>query len=142
MPVRSADAVWEGDLKSGKGKVKLGSGAFEGQYSFSTRFEDGKGTNPEELIAGAHAACYSMALSVGLGKFGFVPTKISTTAKVTLDKVGDAFRITLIKLYTEAVVPKIDEKQFAQIAEGTKSACPVSVALSATKIELEAKLVK
>jgi osmotically inducible protein OsmC len=142
MPVRSADAVWEGDLKQGKGRVKLGSGAFEGQYSFSTRFEDGKGTNPEELIAAAHAGCYSMALSAGLGKAGFTPTRISTTAKVTLDKVGEGFKITLIKLLTEAQVPKIDEKQFVQIAEATKSGCPVSVALSATKIELEAKLLK
>jgi len=142
MPVRSADAVWEGDLKQGKGRVKLGSGAFEGQYSFSTRFEDGKGTNPEELIAAAHAGCYSMALSAGLGKAGFTPTRISTTAKVSLDKVGDGFKITLIKLLTDAQVPKIDERQFAQIADATKSACPVSVALSATKIELEAKLLK
>jgi lipoyl-dependent peroxiredoxin len=142
MPVRSADAVWEGDLKQGKGRVKLGSGAFEGQYSFSTRFEDGKGTNPEELIAAAHAGCYSMALSAGLGKAGFTPTRISTTAKVTLDKVGEGFKITLIKLLTEAQVPKIDEKQFVQIAEATKAACPVSVALSATKIELETKLLK
>ncbi len=142
MPVRSADAVWEGDLKSGKGKVKVESGSFEGQYSFSTRFESGKGTNPEELIAAAHSGCFAMALSAGLGKAGFTPTKISTTAKVTLDKVGEGFKITLIKLYTEASVPKIDEKQFAEIATATKSGCPVSQALSATKIESEAKLVK
>jgi osmotically inducible protein OsmC len=142
MPVRSADAVWEGDLKQGKGRVKLGSGAFEGQYSFSTRFEQGKGTNPEELIAAAHAGCYSMALSAGLGKAGFIPARINTTAKVTLDKVGEGFKITLIQLHTEAQVPKIDEKTFAQIAEGTKAACPVSQALSATKIELEATLLK
>ena len=141
MPVRSADAVWEGDLKSGKGKVKVESGTFDAQYSFSTRFESGKGTNPEESIAAAHSGCFAMALSAGLGKAGFTPTKISTTAKVTLDKVGDGFKITLIKLHTEAVVPKIDEKTFAEIAEATKSGCPVSQALSATKIESEAKLV-
>jgi osmotically inducible protein OsmC len=142
MPVRSADAVWEGDLKQGKGRVKLGSGAFEGQYSFSARFEQGKGTNPEELIAAAHAASYSMALSAGLGKAGFTPKRITTTAEVTIDKVGEGFKITLIQLHTEAQVPKIDEKTFAQIAEGTKSGCPISQALSATKIELEAKLLK
>ena len=142
MPVRSADAVWEGDLKTGKGKVKVESGTFDAQYSFSTRFENGKGTNPEELIAAAHSGCFAMALSAGLGKAGFTPTKISTTAKVTLDKVGEGFKITLIKLHTEAVVPKIDEKTFAEIAAATKSGCPISQALSATKIESEAKLVK
>ncbi len=142
MPVRSADAMWEGDLKSGKGKVKTESGAVDAQYSFSTRFESGKGTNPEELIAAAHSGCFAMALSAGLSKAGFVPTKVSTTAKVTLEKVGEGFKITLIKLHTEAVVPKIDDKTFGQIAEATKGGCPVSQALSATKIESEAKLVK
>jgi lipoyl-dependent peroxiredoxin len=142
MPVRSADAVWEGDLKSGKGKVKLGSGAFEGQYSFSTRFENGTGTNPEELIGAAHAGCFAMALSAGLGKAGFTPTRISANAKVSLEKVGEGFKITLIKLHVEAQVPKIDDAQFAQIAEATKTGCPVSQALAATKIELDAKLVK
>jgi osmotically inducible protein OsmC len=142
MPVRSADAVWEGDLKGGRGRLKLGSGAYEGQYSFSSRFESGTGTNPEELIAAAHAGCFAMALSAGLGKAGFTPTKISADAKVTLDKVGEGFKITLIKLHVDAQVPKIDEKQFAQIAEATKTGCPVSQALAATKIELEAKLTK
>jgi osmotically inducible protein OsmC len=142
MPVRSADAVWEGDLKTGKGKVKLGSGAFEGQYSFSTRFENGTGTNPEELIGAAHAGCFAMALSAGLGKAGFTPTRIDATAKVTLDKVGEGFKITVINLKVTAKVPNIDEKQFAQIAEATKTGCPVSQALAATKIELDAKLVK
>jgi osmotically inducible protein OsmC len=142
MPVRNADAVWEGDLKGGKGKVKLGSGAWEGQYSFSSRFESGTGTNPEELIAAAHAGCYSMALSAGLGKAGFSPKKVQTTAKVSLDKVGEGFKITKITLVTNAEVPGIDDAAFQDIATKTKSGCPISQALSATPIELEAKLVK
>jgi len=88
MPTRNASATWNGDLKGGAGSVKLGSGAFEGKYNFSSRFESGTGTNPEELIAAAHAACYSMALSAGLGGGGFTPQRVSTTSKVTVDKVG------------------------------------------------------
>ena len=140
MPVRNADATWEGDLKSGQGKVKLGSGAFEGKYSFTSRFEQGAGTNPEELIAAAHAGCYSMALSAGLGKAGFSPKRVHTTAKVSIEKVGEGFKITKIQLQTEAQVPGIDNAAFQDIAQKTKSGCPVSQALSATPIELEAKL--
>src|SRR5262249_13265895 len=117
MPTRKASAVWEGNLKEGKGSVKLGSGAFQGPYSLATRFEDKRGTNPEELIAAAHAGCFAMALSAGLGKAGFTPERISTTADVTLDKVGEGFGITLIKLRTEASIPNIDEKTFRQQAE-------------------------
>src|SRR4051812_2619893 len=102
MPSRKADAVWEGDLKAGKGSIKLGSGAWNGSYSFGTRFENSPGTNPEELIAAAHAACYSMALSAGLGKAGFAPQRISTKADVTIDKVGEGFKITRIKLTCDA----------------------------------------
>lgn len=142
MPVRNADATWEGDLKGGKGNVKLGSGAFSGQYSFSSRFESGTGTNPEELIAAAHAGCYSMALAAGLGKAGFAPRRVHTTAKVSIEKVGEGFKITRIALQTEAQVPGVDERTFQEIAEKTKSGCPVSQALSATPIELEAKLLK
>ena len=105
MAARSANAVWEGDLKSGKGKVKLGSGAFEGTYSFSSRFEEGKGTNPEELIGAAHAGCFSMALSAGLGRAGFTPTRIQTEARVHLEKAEDGFKISRIQLVTEAEVP-------------------------------------
>jgi len=141
MPVRNADAVWNGDLKGGKGSLKLGSGAYEGQYSFSSRFESGTGTNPEELIAAAHAGCYSMALSAGLGKAGFTPKRVHTTAKVSLDKVGEGFKITKITLVTEAEIPGIDDKAFQDIAAKTKDGCPVSQALSATPIELQAKLV-
>jgi len=141
MPTRKADAVWNGNLKEGKGTVKLGSGAYNGQYSFSSRFENGTGTNPEELIAAAHAGCFSMALSAGLGKAGFNPTRVSTTADVTLDKVGEGFKITKIVLNTEAQIPNIDEAKFQEIANATKTGCPVSQALSATPIELEAKLI-
>src|SRR5436190_10000195 len=140
MPVRQADAVWEGGLKDGHGNVKLGSGAFEGKYSFGTRFEESPGTNPEELIGAAHAGCYSMALSAGLGKNGFSPKRISTTAKVYLEKVGEGFKITKIQLVCQASVPGIDAAKFAEIAEATKKGCPVSQALSATPIELDAKL--
>jgi lipoyl-dependent peroxiredoxin len=142
MPTRNASATWNGDLKGGNGTVKLGSGAYEGKYSFSSRFEEGTGTNPEELIAAAHAGCYSMALAAGLGKNGFSPKRVSTTAKVTIDKVGDGFKITKIRLESEAQVPNIDQKKFDEIANATKTGCPVSGALSAVPIELSAKLVK
>ena len=142
MPTRNASATWNGDLKGGNGTVKLGSGAYEGKYSFTSRFEEGAGTNPEELIAAAHAGCYSMALAAGLGKNGFSPKRVSTTAKVTIDKVGDGFKITKIRLESEASVPNIDQKKFDEIANATKTGCPVSGALSAVPIELSAKLVK
>jgi osmotically inducible protein OsmC len=142
MPTRNASATWTGDLKQGAGKVKLGSGAFEGQYNFSSRFESGTGTNPEELIAAAHSACYSMALSAGLGGAGFKPQHVSTTAKVTVDPVPGGFKITKIQLVCEAVVPDIDDRKFQEVAAATKAGCPVSQALSAVPMELEAKLVK
>ena len=142
MPTRNASATWNGDLKGGNGLVKLGSGAYEGKYSFSSRFEEGTGTNPEELIAAAHAGCYSMALSAGLGKNGFSPQRVSTTAKVSIEKVGEGFKITKIRLESEAVVPNIDQAKFNEIANATKTGCPVSGALSAVPIELNARLVK
>ena len=141
MPTRNAEATWNGGLKDGTGDLKTGSGAISGKYSFGSRFENGTGTNPEELIAAAHAGCYSMALAAGLGKAGFNPQRVHTTAQVTLDKVGEGFKITKIRLRSEAKVPNIDPKQFQDIAEKTKAGCPVSQALSATPIELEAKLV-
>ena len=141
MPVRNAEATWNGGLKDGNGDVKTGSGAITGQYSFGSRFENGSGTNPEELIGAAHAGCYSMALAAGLGKAGFNPQRVHTTAQVTIDKVGEGFKITKIRLRAEAKVPNIDPKQFQEIAEKTKTGCPVSQALAATPIELEAKLV-
>ena len=142
MALRTASAVWEGDLKNGKGKMKLGSGAFEGAYSFASRFESGTGTNPEELIGAAHAGCFSMALSHMLASKGFVPKKVSTQAKVNLEKEGDGFKITSIALQTEADVPGIDEKSFLEHAEAAKKNCPVSQALAGTQINLEAKLIQ
>ena len=140
MPIRSAYAVWEGDLKSGKGKMKFAGGAYEGQYSFSSRFENGQGTNPEELIAAAHSGCFSMALSGALGRAGFTPKRISTTAKAHLEKVGEGFRITTMELETVAEVPGIDNHKFQEIAEGAKKNCPVSQALTGVDIKLNAKL--
>lgn len=142
MPVRNASATWNGDLKAGNGSVKLGSGAWEGKYSFGTRFEEAPGTNPEELIAAAHAGCFSMAFSAGLGKNGFAPQRVSTTAKVSIDPVTGGFKITRIQLVCEAAVPGIDNAKFQEIAAATKTGCPVSAALSAVPIELEAKLVQ
>src|SRR5258705_2598225 len=112
MPTRNAEAVWEGDLKRGRGTVKLGSGAFQGAYSFSTRFENGIGTNPEELIAAAHAGCFSMALAHGLSEAGHPPDRIHTTAQVHLEKSAEGFAIPRIDLVTEAEVPGIEEREF------------------------------
>lgn len=139
MPVRSAEAVWEGDLPSGKGTMRFGGGAFEGQYSFSSRFEEGAGTNPEELIAAAHAGCFSMAFSNALAKEGFTPTRVETTAKVKFEKVGDAFTVTHSDLACEAEVPGIDEAKFQEVADGAKKGCPISRLLNA-EISLEATL--
>lgn len=141
MPTRSASATWNGNLKEGNGSFKGSSGAIEGKYSFGTRFESSPGTNPEELIGAAHAACFSMALSAGLGKNGLSPERVSTKADVTIDKVGEGFKITKIKLTCEASVPGADAAKFQEIANATKTGCPVSGALSAVPIELEAKLV-
>src|SRR3977135_2626006 len=141
MAKRTASAVWEGTLREGKGRVKLGSGAFEGQYSFASRFEEGTGTNPEELIGAAHAGCFSMALAAGLTRAGFNPTVISTNASVSLEKVGEAFKITRIELTTEAEIPNIEAAAFQDQAETAKKNCPVSQALAGTEIKLNAKLV-
>ena len=141
MPVRTADAQWEGSLQDGKGTVRLGSGAFEGQYSFASRFEEGTGTNPEELIAAAHAGCFSMALSGGLTRAGHVPNRVHTTAKVHLEKGDAGFRIAAIELDTEAVVPGIDDAAFQKEAQAAKAGCPVSQALAAVDIKLDARLV-
>jgi osmotically inducible protein OsmC len=140
MAVRKAKAVWEGNLIDGKGTVEVESGLFKGLYSFQSRFADGKGTNPEELIGAAHAACYSMALSSMLGQKGYKPVKISTEANVNIEKVGEGFSITKILLITRGEVPGIDEKTFLKIANEAKVGCPVSKALAATPIELEATL--
>jgi lipoyl-dependent peroxiredoxin len=142
MPTRKASAIWEGTLKEGKGTVKLGSGAFEGPYSFASRFENGTGTNPEELLGAAHAGCFSMALSAGLARAGYTPRRISTTANVHLGKVGETFKITSIELNTDADIPGIAEQDFQKEAETAKTNCPVSQALGGTDIKLQARLVK
>ena len=142
MPTRKAEATWAGDLKTGNGNYSGQSGALKGTYSFGTRFENAPGTNPEELIGAAHAACFSMALAAGLGKAGHQPKRVHTTADVTLEKVGEGFKITKIVLNTEGEVPGIDEKTFKEFAEKTKTGCPVSQALAATPIELQVTLKK
>jgi osmotically inducible protein OsmC len=141
MVARKAEAEWQGDLPSGKGTMSLGSGAYSGAYSFRSRFESGDGTNPEELIAAAHAGCFSMALSHGLASAGHKPERVHTTATVDLEKQDAGFAITRIRLTCEARVPGIDEATFKQQAETAKANCPVSKALSATPIELDARLV-
>jgi len=143
MPVRTADADWTGTLQEGTGRMRFGGGAFEGQYSFGSRFEEGEGTNPEELIAAAHAGCYSMAFSGNLVKAGFTPEHISTTAVVHLDKGESGFSILGIELNTEAKVGgDIEEARFQEIAQQTKEGCPVSRALAAVgDISVTAKLV-
>lgn len=141
MPTRVSDAEWQGDLKTGKGSVALGSGAYEGQYNFSSRFESGVGTNPEELIAAAHAACFSMALSAGLSGAGHKVESVKTTARVKVDPVPGGFAITAIELVTQARIPGIDAAEFDRIAAATKEGCPVSKALQAVPITLDARLV-
>ncbi len=141
MPERTSEAVWSGDLKSGHGSIKLGSGALQADYSFTSRFEDGKGTNPEELIAAAHAGCYSMAFAHGLSQAGFKPSQVHTTAKVHLAKGEAGFSIPQIDLVTEAKVPGIDNAKFQEQAELAKKNCPISKLLAAAKITLDAKLV-
>ncbi len=140
MITRSAEAQWNGDVMKGTGSVKLGSGAFEGQYSFNTRFADGVGTNPEELIGAAHAGCFSMALSGVLTRAGTPPTSIHTSAKVSLEKTDSGFVISQILLTTEGVVPGVDAAAFQAAAENAKANCPVSKALAGVAIHLEAKL--
>jgi osmotically inducible protein OsmC len=140
MPARTATARWEGGLQQGKGTMRLGGGAFEGQYSFSSRFEEGTGTNPEELIGAAHAGCFSMALSGGLERAGFAPTAVDTTARVHLEKGESGFRISRIELSCTADVPGIDDATFREQAEAAKANCPVSQALAAVDIQLDATL--
>jgi osmotically inducible protein OsmC len=136
---RKAEARWEGDLKEGKGSLKLGSGTFEGKYSLGTRFESAPGSNPEELLGAAEAGCFSMALSLGLTKAGHPPTSIETTAVVHLDKVGEGFSITGIDLTTRGKVPGLSADEFQRLAEDARKNCIVSRALS-VPIRLQASL--
>ena len=141
MPKRKADARWDGSLQDGHGTMRLATGSFEGPYSFQSRFEEGEGTNPEELIAGAHAGCFSMALSGELGRAGHAAESVETTATVHVEKVPDGFAITRIELDTRARVPGIEDDEFQRLAEDAKKGCPVSQALAAVEsIELNATL--
>ncbi len=140
MLIRKATAVWEGGLMKGKGTMTLGSGAFSGGYSFASRFEQEKGTNPEELIGAAHAGCFSMAFSMILEQAGFRPERISTTARVRLDKTEKGFRISSVDLETEGIVPGINETTFRDKAEEAGKACPVSMALAGVEIRVQARL--
>lgn len=140
MPVRKATAEWNGTLKEGNGTLKTETGALNHQYSASSRFESGTGTNPEELIGAAHAGCFSMAFAGNLVRAGFNPKSIKTEDKVHIEKIGDGFTITKIEIHTEAEVPDLDNETFLELAEKTKETCPVSRALTGTKFELNAKL--
>jgi osmotically inducible protein OsmC len=142
MAIRKAHALWRGNLTQGNGTVSLGSGILEANYSFASRFQEGKGTNPEELLGAAHAGCYSMALAHILSEAGFEPTSVKTTANVQLLKKDDGFTISSIELNTEAEVKKIAEKQFLELAEKAKTECPISKALRSTEIKLNATLIK
>jgi lipoyl-dependent peroxiredoxin len=142
MAVRTATAQWDGGLRDGNGRMRLGGGAYEGPYSFQSRFEEGQGTNPEELIGAAHAGCFSMALAAELGRAGHEPTRIATTARVHLLKRDDGFAIARIELDTEGEVPGIDEATFQEKAEAAKAGCPVSRALQGgPEITVSARLV-
>ena len=142
MPKRSAKAVWEGNLSSGTGRISLESGLFKGPYSFGSRFKSNAGTNPEEMIAGAHAACFSMALSAMLSEDGYVVQSIETSAVVYIEEIDGDFEITRIELKTNAKIQGIDNKTFVEYANKAKSGCPVSKALAAVKtIKLDAKLI-
>lgn len=140
MAKSAAEARWEGSLKEGKGMMKLGSGSYEGPFTFDTRFGDKPGPTPEELLGAAHAGCFSMAFSAELGKAGYTPNLIHTTAQPVLQKVDGGFAIKRVQLKTEADIPGIKEDEFQQIAQGAKDGCPVSKALAGVEIELEASL--
>jgi osmotically inducible protein OsmC len=139
MPIRKSEAVWRGTLKEGRGTMKLASGLYEGPFTFSSRFEEAAGTNPEELIGAAHAGCFSMFLSALLTEKGYVPERIHTTAAVHL---GAGPLIKKIELECEAVIPGVEEAEFLELAEAAKVGCPVSKALAAVpEIVLSARLV-
>jgi osmotically inducible protein OsmC len=142
MPTRHSTAKWEGGLRSGKGSFKGESGAIGGTYSFGSRFENAGGSNPEELLAAADAACYSMALSAALEQAGTPATSVETDAACTVEKVGAGFKITTMKLTVRARVPNVDPEKFREAAEATKEGCPISAALTGNvKFELDAQLV-
>ena len=139
---RTSEAEWKGTLKEGSGKMKVGSGAYEGPFSFASRFESGPGTNPEELVAAAHAGCFSMALSVQLGSVGITPERIHTTARVQFERDDKGFLISKIDLATEVRAPGLDNAKLQELAQKTKDTCPISRALAAVpSMTVSAKLV-
>jgi osmotically inducible protein OsmC len=138
----TASAKWQGDLKNGKGELKLTSVNVSANYTFASRFENGKGTNPEELVAAAHAACFSMAFANVMAQKGFIPEEVSTVATATLSNPGGGFLISDMELNTEARVKGIDEKTFMDLANDAKANCPISKTLSSVKIKLQAKLLQ
>ena len=141
MPTRKASAAWEGGLKGGKGTLKTESGAANGQYSFGSRFESGAGTNPEELLAAAYAACYAMALSAGLERAGKTAKSVKADAAAVIEKVGEGFKVTKIQLTVNAFVPGASNDEFQKIAAATKEACPIGGALKGNvALSLDAKL--
>jgi lipoyl-dependent peroxiredoxin len=140
MPVRKAEAEWTGSLKDGRGELALESGAFRGPYTFKSRFEDGKETNPEELIGAAHAGCFTMALTALLARQQLAPTRIHTTATVHIEQGTGGFVIPRIELRTRAAIPGIDAEKFAALAADAKQNCPVSKALAGVEISLDAAL--
>jgi len=141
MPTRTASARWQGTLTEGSGVLRTGKGGYEGNYSFKSRFEEGEGTNPEELIGAAHAACFSMALSKALTDAGHPPTSVDTTASVLLEKTDAGMTVTRIDLVTTGDVPGIDEAEFAKLADATKTGCPISRLLApGVEITLSASL--
>ncbi len=140
MAIRRADARWDGTFQDGTGSFEVASGAFQGTFTAGTRFGDDPGTNPEELVGAAHAGCFSMAFALALGKAGYEPESVRTTANVRLEKL-EAFTITGIDLVTEVKVFGIDEAEFQEIANASKESCPVSRALASVPIELKATMV-
>lgn len=140
MPIRVANAEWRGTLREGEGTVGFGAGAFEGRYSFGSRFEQGSGTNPEELLGAAHAACFSMALASGLGRAGFDPKRVATQAQVHIEKIEAGWTVTRIDLNTEALVPGMEPGAFQEAAASAKSNCPISRVLGEVEVTLEARL--
>ena len=142
MPTRKAEARWDGSLEEGNGTMRMATGSYEGPYSFQSRFEEGDGTNPEELIAAAHAGCFSMQLSGLLGEAGYEPESVETNATVHIEEADPGFKITLIELDSRARVPGIDEDEFQHQVEAAKETCPVSQALAATEITASAELLE
>lgn len=140
MPTRKSTAIWEGKLRDGNGTIKVGANVFEGKYSFASRFEEGDGTNPEELLAAAHAGCFSQAFSLELEKAGFDPQRIETTARVNLTKADNGFKISTVDLQTKANVPGIEPSKFHELAENAKDNCPVSQLFQGAQISVNATL--